>query len=138
MLATGGFSLSPELLDVFAPRQRDALPIGGAGNVGDGLRMGWALGADVRDMGFIKGTFGTHPRGTTTRNHALLLAFYKGAIVVNTAGPFARHGTPPSRSANGATARLAAIGVSGWTRPSRVSSPRPTRRSRRPRRSPRS
>jgi fumarate reductase flavoprotein subunit len=86
VLATGGFSLSSELLDVFAPRQHDALPIGGAGNVGDGLRMAWELGADLRDMGFIKGTFGTHPRGTTTRSHALLLAFYKGAVVVNTAG----------------------------------------------------
>ncbi|MDP9429489.1 MAG: FAD-dependent oxidoreductase [Actinomycetota bacterium] len=86
VLATGGFSLSPELLEVFAPRQRNALPIGGAGNVGDGLRMGWELGADLRDMGFVKGTFGTHPRATTTSRHALLLAFYKGAIVVNTAG----------------------------------------------------
>ena len=32
----------------------------------------------------------------------------------------------PIGEPGGATARLAAIGVSGWTRPSRVSSPRPT------------
>jgi fumarate reductase flavoprotein subunit len=86
VLTTGGFSLAPDLLDVFAPRQRDALPVGGAGNVGDGLRMAWELGADLRDMGFIKGTFGTHPGATTTSRLALLLAMYKGAVIVNTAG----------------------------------------------------
>lgn len=86
VLTTGGFSLAPDLLEVFAPRQRDALPVGGAGNVGDGLRMAWELGADLRDMGFIKGTFGTHPKATTPRKLTLLLTMYQGAVVVNTAG----------------------------------------------------
>lgn len=86
VLASGGFSHGADLLDVFAPQQREAVAIGGPGNVGDGLRMGWELGADLRDMGFIKGTFGTHPRGTTAQQHAILLTFYKGSIVVNASG----------------------------------------------------
>lgn len=86
VLCTGGFVHGADLLDVFAPQQRESLAIGGAGNVGDGLRMAWALGADVRDMGYVKGTFGTHPRATTPSHHEILLTFYKGAIVVNAEG----------------------------------------------------
>jgi len=86
VLATGGFSLAGDLLDVFAPQQRASLPIGGTGSTGDGLRMAWALGADLRDMGFIKGTFGTHRTATTAREHEILLTFYKGSIVVNADG----------------------------------------------------
>lgn len=85
VLASGGFSRSEELLRTFAPRQARAMRIGGAGNTGTGLRMAWALGADVRDMGHVKGTFGTHPSATTER-HELLLAFYLGAVIVNKAG----------------------------------------------------
>jgi fumarate reductase flavoprotein subunit len=85
VLATGGFSRSEELLREFSPNQAKALRIGGAGNVGDGLRMAWRLGAGFRDMGFVKGTFGTHPT-TGTERHEILLGFYMGAIVVN------RHG----------------------------------------------
>jgi fumarate reductase flavoprotein subunit len=85
VLAAGGFSRSEELLQIFAPQQTGALRIGGAGNIGTGLRMAWALGADLRDMGSIKGTFGTHP-SATAEHHELLLAFYLGAIIVNQAG----------------------------------------------------
>jgi fumarate reductase flavoprotein subunit len=85
VLASGGFSRSEELLQTFAPNQAEALRIGGAGNVGDGLRMAWRLGAGLRDMGFVKGTFGTHP-STGPDKHEILLAFYMGAIMVNRAG----------------------------------------------------
>ncbi len=85
ILATGGFSRSEELLAVFAPAQAAALRIGGGGSTGDGLRMGWALGAGMRDMGQIKGTFGTHP-DTGRDRHAILLTYYLGAIIVNRAG----------------------------------------------------
>jgi fumarate reductase flavoprotein subunit len=85
VLATGGFSRSEELLREFAPNQAKALRIGGAGNVGDGLRMAWRLGAGLRDMSFVKGTFGTHPT-TGTEKHEILLGFYMGAIVVNRLG----------------------------------------------------
>lgn len=85
VLATGGFALSEELLAVFAPGQAGAIRVGAPGNTGDGLRMAWALGAGLRDMGGIKGTFGAHPDSGGARYEALL-AFYLGGIVVNRAG----------------------------------------------------
>lgn len=85
VLATGGFSRSEEWLGVFAPLQAKALRIGGPGNTGDGLRMGMALGANLKDMGSIKGTFGVHPRAG--REERLLIhAIFKGAIAVNLDG----------------------------------------------------
>lgn len=85
VLASGGFSRSEELLRLFAPAQAGALRIGGGGNTGDGLRMAWQFGAGLRDMGQVKGTFGTHPN-TGADKHELLLAYYAGAIMVNRAG----------------------------------------------------
>jgi fumarate reductase flavoprotein subunit len=85
VLATGGFSRSPELLDIFAPEQAAAIPYGGLGNSGDGLRMAWLLGAGLRDMGAVTSTFGSHP-DTTIAYHELLTAYYLGAIIVNTQG----------------------------------------------------
>jgi fumarate reductase flavoprotein subunit len=85
VLASGGFSRSEELLHLFAPAQRLAQRMGGAGNTGDGLRMAWALGGGMRDMGYIKGTFGSHP-SATPETYKPLLAIYRGAIAVN------RHG----------------------------------------------
>ena len=85
VLATGGFALSEELLAVFAPGQAGAIRVGAPGSTGDGLRMAWALGAGLRDMGAIKGTFGAHPDSGGARYEALL-SFYLGGIVVNCAG----------------------------------------------------
>ncbi len=84
LLASGGFSRNPELVHRFAPECAQAVFVGGEGNVGDGLRMAWALGADFRDMAHIKGTFGKHPLDETN-NHSCLLV-YKGAIAVNQEG----------------------------------------------------
>lgn len=84
LLASGGFCKDPELVHRFAPQYADAVFIGGEGNVGDGLRMACKLGADLRDMAYIKGTFGKHP--VDMHNHHCLLAVYKGAIVVNQEG----------------------------------------------------
>lgn len=84
ILASGGFSRNRELIHRFAPQYAEAVFVGGDGNVGDGLRMAWKLGADVRDMAYIKGTFGKHPVDTTN-NHSLQ-AVYKGAIAVNQDG----------------------------------------------------
>lgn len=61
ILASGGFSRNDDLLKLFAPTQAGAMRAGGPGNVGDGLRMAWRLGAGMRDMGYIKGTFGVIP-----------------------------------------------------------------------------
>jgi fumarate reductase flavoprotein subunit len=85
VIATGGFSKSPELLRRFVPQQAKSLLVGGSGNVGDGLRMAWKLGADFTDMGEVKGTYGAH--ATECNNgQEISLIFYRGAIIVNRAG----------------------------------------------------
>jgi fumarate reductase flavoprotein subunit len=84
ILASGGFSRNQEMVHRFAPQYDNAVFIGGDGNVGDGLLMAWKLGADFRDMAYIKGTYGKHPVDTT--NHHSCLAVYKGAIAVNEQG----------------------------------------------------
>jgi fumarate reductase flavoprotein subunit len=84
LLASGGFCRNAELVHRFAPQYAEAVFVGGEGNVGDGLRMACKLGADMRDMAYIKGTFGKHP--TDTHNSHSCLAVYKGAIAVNQDG----------------------------------------------------
>jgi fumarate reductase flavoprotein subunit len=90
VIATGGFSRSAELVERFVPRLRAAKPMGGVGNTGDGLKMAWALGADLVDLGYVKGTFGAPvdppAAGQEANAPRLISAMYRGAIVVNTAG----------------------------------------------------
>jgi len=85
VIASGGFSRGTDLLATFAPEQLKAIPYGGLGNAGDGLKMAWRLGAGVADMGYISGTYGSHPH-TGPEFHELLTAYYLGAIVVNISG----------------------------------------------------
>jgi len=84
ILCSGGFSQNKDLIRRFVVGYDDALITGGEGNVGDGLKMGWSLGADLRDMTYIKGTFGKHPTDET--NVHSCQAVYKGAIAVNQDG----------------------------------------------------
>lgn len=84
LLACGGFGRDAEMVHRFAPQVAGAFFVCGEGNTGDGLRMAWKLGADLRDMAHIKGTFGKHP--TDTHNNHSCLAVYKGAIAVNQDG----------------------------------------------------
>ncbi|WP_035572074.1 FAD-dependent oxidoreductase [Hyphomonas adhaerens] len=84
LLASGGFAWDAGLLKTFSPAYEHALIVSGKGNEGDGLRMAWKLGADLRDMAYIKGTFGKHPFDET--NDHSLQAVYKGAIAVNEKG----------------------------------------------------
>ncbi|MEP7102319.1 MAG: FAD-dependent oxidoreductase [Burkholderiales bacterium] len=90
VIATGGFSRAPDMVERFAPHLRAARPMGGEANTGDGLRMAWALGADMVDMGFAKGTFGAPTlkpkRGHEETSPRIMSAMYRGAIVVNAAG----------------------------------------------------
>ena len=85
VLATGGFSRNEALMAIYAPAQRQALRIGGRGNVGDGLLMGCALGAGLRDMGHVRGTFGVHP-AAGPEDLSIIHPIYKGAIAVNREG----------------------------------------------------
>jgi fumarate reductase flavoprotein subunit len=84
LLATGGFSKDPVLLHRFAPQFDHALRVSSEAATGDGFRMASELGADHRDMAYIKGTFGVraHSNGT----HLNCMAVYKGAIAVNQLG----------------------------------------------------
>lgn len=84
IIASGGFAKNPEMLDQYAPRYAEAVFVAGAGSQGDGLRMATALGAALRDMDYVKGTFGKHPTDET--NDHSLQAVYKGAIAVNQDG----------------------------------------------------
>lgn len=85
VLASGGFSRSRELLELFVPDQAAAMPYGGVGNTGDGLRMAWLLGAGLADVGHVAGTYGQHAE-TNDDEHELLTANYLGAILVNARG----------------------------------------------------
>jgi fumarate reductase flavoprotein subunit len=84
VLASGGFAKNSDLIERYAPAYVEAVFVAGAGSNGDGLRMGLEVGATVRDMEFIKGTFGKHPTDET--NDHSLQAVYKGAIAVNQDG----------------------------------------------------
>ncbi|MEV5412250.1 FAD-dependent oxidoreductase [Thermopolyspora sp. NPDC052614] len=83
VLATGGFSRSPALLNRFAPRMAKAVKAGGTGNTGDGLLMACKLGAGLADLPYIKATFGVFPWPSPAEEGHGLLAVYKGAIAVN-------------------------------------------------------
>ncbi|KKW93010.1 FAD-dependent oxidoreductase [Sphingobium chungbukense] len=84
IIASGGFAKNPALLDRYAPHYAPAVFVAGAGSQGDGLQMAQALGAELRDMDYVKGTFGKHP--TDESNDHSLQAVYKGAIAVNQDG----------------------------------------------------
>ncbi len=85
VLTSGGFCQNKEMIAAFAPGKERALRLGGLGNYGDGIRMAWQLGAGLRDMPYVKGTFGNHPQAQSG-HHTACLAVYKGAIAVNKQG----------------------------------------------------
>jgi fumarate reductase flavoprotein subunit len=84
ILASGGFSLNKALLAKFVPDMAKASAIVGLGSHGDGLKMAWAHGADIKDMPYIKATMGLHTEGKTIKDLGLI--FYTGAILVNKNG----------------------------------------------------
>ena len=92
VLATGGFSRNRELLARFAPKLSAAMAVGGEANTGEGLRMAWALGADLLDMAWINGTFGMSVNRYPLREiepgdtPVLRLTLYRGGIAVNRKG----------------------------------------------------
>ena len=92
VLTSGGFTRDPELMETFAPSWVGAVPMSGAGNTGDGLRMAWALGAGLRDMAWVSASFGAskaHYPDTSPHpddRPRLLYPNMSGAIVVNREG----------------------------------------------------
>ncbi|MFF4833656.1 FAD-dependent oxidoreductase [Streptomyces sp. NPDC001315] len=86
VLATGGFSRDRDMLTRFAPLMKEALLAGGGENRGDGLLMAWQLGAGMRDLPYVKGTYGIYHEPHPGEDGTGILAVYKGAIAVNRAG----------------------------------------------------
>jgi fumarate reductase flavoprotein subunit len=84
ILASGGFCYSKDLLMRFVPEITKAKVLAGLGSQGDGLKMAWAYGADIRDVSYIKATFGFSLEPNSIKDFGLV--FYHGAIVVNKAG----------------------------------------------------
>jgi len=84
VLATGGFSRGLDLLRTFAPDASKALPAGGLGNEGDGIKLAWEFGANLLDLGFVKGTFGGYFEPVPGEHYTVLLPIYRGAVAVNT------------------------------------------------------
>lgn len=89
VLATGGFSRSRKIMEIYVPEIADAVKHGGPGNTGDGLIMGTALGAGHADLGYVTGSFGgairNYPNAVddSDDNPPLIFAFNIGAIMVN-------------------------------------------------------
>jgi fumarate reductase flavoprotein subunit len=112
VLGTGGFARSPELLARFAPQMTDALTAGGDGCTGDGLLMGWQLGAGVVDTPYVKGTYGIFHEPHPDEDGTGILAVYKGAIAVNREGMrFVDESLPYKEIGDAA---LAQPGVTTW------------------------
>jgi len=92
VLTTGGFVRSRELLQTFAPQWADATKMGGAHNTGDGMRMAWAAGADLADMGYVEASFGASIKNYPDLSEdpgeepRLLYPNSQGAIIVNLDG----------------------------------------------------
>lgn len=84
VLAAGGFARNAQMVNLFTPHQAKCVVYCGAGCDGDGVRMAWALGAGLRDVVHIKGTFGFHPdTGKTPGRDWSKHSVYRGAILVN-------------------------------------------------------
>jgi len=85
ILTSGGFSLDKAMLGKFVPPMAFSKAMVGRGSNGDGLKMAWALGADIKDMPYIKATFGFDLEAQTIKDDFALM-FYQGAIIVNKDG----------------------------------------------------
>ena len=85
ILTSGGFSLNKDLLGKFVPPMAFSKAMVGRGSNGDGLKMAWSLGADIKDMPYIKATFGFDLEAQTIKDDFALM-FYQGAIIVNKEG----------------------------------------------------
>jgi fumarate reductase flavoprotein subunit len=92
VLATGGFSRSRDLLQIYAPELVGSIKHGGVANTGDGLMMASDLGAGHADLGYVSGSFGggirNYPDVQPKDDEVppLLFSFLEGGIMVNKLG----------------------------------------------------
>jgi len=83
ILATGGFAGNKEMLAEYIPAMVDSGLLGNPGNVGDGIKMGMEVGADVRFMDAYL------PHAAVNPEKTLLItweAIMRGGILVNGEG----------------------------------------------------
>jgi fumarate reductase flavoprotein subunit len=83
VLATSGFGGDAAMVRAQLPAMADALYFGHAGNRGDAIRWGEALGADVRDLSSYQG------HGSVASPHGILITWalmMEGGIQVNARG----------------------------------------------------
>jgi fumarate reductase flavoprotein subunit len=83
ILACNGFGGNPQLVARFLPQVKDSLYFGHAGNQGDAVLWGEALGAELADLGGYQG------HGSVAQPHGILLTWalmMKGGIQVNREG----------------------------------------------------
>lgn len=85
LIASGGFTRNPKLLEKYNPLMMKTEPEGGMGNTGDGMLMAQAYGADTLDTRYIKATFGYRP-DAKKYSADTLHGYYDGAIIVNSDG----------------------------------------------------
>ena len=83
ILATGGFGRNREMVAEYAPEMVDAIPLMPVGHLGDGLKMGLAVGAATKDIGTAVAP--SWPVCIETHSSALVVVFW-GAIMVNVDG----------------------------------------------------
>ncbi len=80
MLATGGFSQSPEMIDEYGPTASGQFCYAASGNVGDGLRMAKEAGADIVAKDGVIGFRGVSP-DRSYRDSLGVLVFYPNLYV---------------------------------------------------------
>ncbi len=83
ILACNGYGGAPELVRRLIPEMQDALYFGHAGNQGDALRWGEALGAQPMDLGAYQG------HGAVAHPHGVLITWalmMEGGVQINTLG----------------------------------------------------
>ena len=81
IVATGGFSASPELLKRYAPDWIGRPTTGASSLTGDGIRMAQAIGADTASMEQIKVNYLCHP--LTKKDGVSLTAITPYTVLIN-------------------------------------------------------
>jgi fumarate reductase flavoprotein subunit len=84
ILASGGFGRNREMVEEFGPHFIDWLPTMPPGHLGDGLKMGLALGAGTQDLGHaVVGSFSVD---VASKTGVMDFVGYAGGIFVNVNG----------------------------------------------------
>lgn len=84
LIASGGFSRNKVLMKKYAPLMEKAARVSGIGSDGDGLLMGVAVGAALKDMSYITASYGFTMRPSSIRDFTLV--YYAGGIILNQKG----------------------------------------------------